>query len=134
VCRNDSLEKGVGATESSEIWLVDVTIHISHEDNGIASSLPGGKRGREIPEEGITGAGGITKGFQMVVLLGVDCLEAGFLRYIGMVAANNENTVGCAALEVEPRPAAQTRGVHTRSGMLVVTGPEPRRNMPPYCF
>ncbi len=43
VCRNDSLTKGVGTTESSEIWLEDVTIHISHEDNGVASGLPGAR-------------------------------------------------------------------------------------------
>ena len=52
----------------------------------------------------------------MVALLGVDCLEAGFLRFIGVVAANNANTAACVALEAEPRLAAQTRGVHTRSG------------------
>jgi len=115
VCQNDSLARGVGTTESSEICLADVTIHICHENNGIPSGLPRTKGGREVPEEGITGTGGITKGFQVAVLLGVDCLEAGFLRYIGVVAANNVNTVACAALEVEPRPVAQTRGVHTRS-------------------
>jgi len=89
VCINDSLVEGVGTAESGEICLVDVTIHICHENNGIPSGLPRSKGGREVPEEGIMATGGITKGFQVVALLGVDCLEAGFLRYIGAVAANH---------------------------------------------
>ncbi len=115
MCRNDSLVEGVGTAESSEVRLADIAVHVSHENNGIASSLPGGKGGREISEEGIMGAGGVPKGFQVAMLLGVNCLEAGFLRYIGAVATNNVDTAACAALEAEPRPAAPTRGVHTRS-------------------
>jgi len=107
--------KGVGAAESSEICLADVTIHICHEDNGIPSGLPRSEGGREVPEEGIMGTGGVTQGFQVVLLLGVDCLKAGFLGFIRVVATNNANAVACVALEAEPRPAAQTRGVHTRS-------------------
>ena len=83
VHQNDSLTKGVGATESSEICLADVSIHICHENNGIPSGLPRSKGGREVPEEGIMGTGGVTKGFQVAALLGVDCLKAGFLDSLG---------------------------------------------------
>jgi len=72
VRQDDSLAEGVGAAESSEIGLVDVAIHIGHEYNGITSGLPKSKGDREVPEEGIMGTGGITKGFQVVALLGVD--------------------------------------------------------------
>jgi len=40
-------------------------------------------------------------------------LEAGFLSFVGTVAAHNADAATCATLKAEPRPAAQTRGVNT---------------------
>ncbi len=106
VCQKDSFMEGMGTTESREVGLLDIAIHISHEDDGVSCGLPRGKGGREVPEEGNTGTGEVTSRFQMAVLLGVNSLEAGFLGFIGVVATDEMDTAASAALQAKPGPAA----------------------------
>ena len=97
----------MGITEGREVRLLDIAIHISHEDDRITCSLPGGNGSREVMEEGNVGADGVTNGFHVMAMLGEDSLEVGFLGFIGAVSTRNETTTTASvALQAEPGPAA----------------------------
>ena len=100
--RHDSLPERVGSTEVSNLRLANVTVAIRHKDNRVASGLPGEESRREVPEEGQPGAEGVTKGLEMMFLLGVDALEMGFLLLYWAVTTDNADTTASATLQAEP--------------------------------
>ena len=53
-------------------------------------------------EEGQPGAEGITKGLEMMFLLGVDTLEVGFLLLHWAVTTDNADTAAGTTLQTEP--------------------------------